>query len=539
MIKYFFVFLLLSFEIFSQTKTAFTNYFQFGTGTENVGEAGLVGTREKKYFDNYLDGKIYFPKVTIGFRLEESNPPEFGLKFQGIRKKFVQYQDENFNFRVGDLYGLYGHGLSLNLFETRSIAYNTGIEGLSAKFENENITAQIIGGEMDFLVPSTLYETKQRFENYFIEGASVNYKFDKLNFGSSFIFAKAKFPNQFVDGKYDSFKVQLPEMFLRFQQDAFELSLSYNLKKTILENNLGETGSGFYASISYAKSGFGINFDWKDYRYDFSNPIEKTNIFRQTRMLPFQNPPIVHKEHTFSLLKRYPYVADFNDEVGFQIEAFYLFDDVTTLNFNTSVSSDHFEYSYNPNNSEFKRIENGSIYFPSLNNNRSPFWELYFEVEHYYDFEIGSYFKTAINRRSETVFDPISFFAQVQPTRTVTIPMEVQHMLNEILSLKISSENQWVTKYPSTKTYYNHLLSLQFSRSPDFSIAARWETTTSNNEPNNQKNWGVIEIGYKVGNKHNIAISYGSERGGQVCSNGICRTVNPFNGLRFSFTSSL
>lgn len=529
-------FLIISVELFSQTKSSFVNHFQFGNGKENFGEAGMVDVREKKYFDNYLDGKLFYPNLTIGFRLENSNPPEFGLSFKGVKKKYIELQDEIFSLKVGSLYSLYNRGLSLNLFENRILAFDTGIEGLNAKYEDGNLVAQILGGEIDFFDTATLYNENKRFENYFIESGMLNYSIDNLQIGSSFTFVKAKFPNQFERDYSDSFYVKLPEIYFKYQNSDFEFLVNYNLKSTKTSTDQNHLGSGFYSSISYSKNNFGLTFDWKDYRFGITDPINKLSNNRQTKALPFQNPPIVHKEHSSALLKRYPFVANFNDEVGFQIDLFFNYDEGTTFNFNSSVSSEHFEFLYDVYQNNFLRKKNGATYLPSLKNQRSPFWEIFFEVEHYYDYEKGSYIKTAIDKRDEIIYDPISFFAPTQPVKSITIPIEIQHMLSEVNSLKISSEHQLVKKYPAMKSFYNHLLLLQFAESPNYSIALTWETTTSDSEPNNEKNWGMIEFGFRLKN-HNLMMAIGKQRGGQICSNGLCRQVNPFNGFRFGLTS--
>lgn len=67
----------------------------------------------------------------------------------------------------------------------------------------------------------------------------------------------------------------------------------------------------------------------------------------------------------------------------------------------------------------------------------------------------------------------------------------------------------------------------------------RAEFTTDENEPSQKKSWVAGEFSYRLGNAHTATISYGSERGGLICSNGICRQVNPFDGVRFQLVTQL
>ena len=51
--------------------------------------------------------------------------------------------------------------------------------------------------------------------------------------------------------------------------------------------------------------------------------------------------------------------------------------------------------------------------------------------------------------------------------------------------------------------------------------------------------WSNVELIFNPYNSTQISLSYGSQRGGVLCSNGICRYVQSFeNGLKFGITAA-
>ncbi len=516
--------------------TSVSNQLKAGSGFEYFGES--LTKQKKNYFENFSDVRIFSPKLTIGFRLEYSNPPEYGLNFIGLRKKFIEFGGNGLNLKAGDFYTLFGKGLSLNLFENRNLAFDNGLNGLKATYETNFLKAHLVGGDLDFLEPLSIYLGNPRIENYKVRGALLEIlPIKNLSIGGSFVYSEGKLPS--VISNIDTIEVHIPEIFIKTKIKDLDLFASYAIKRTSLSGKDTSRGSGFYSSLSYSGEGFGITFEYKDYRFDIVDPSRRSDLFRPTRALPFQNPPIVHKEHIFTLTQRLPHVVDFNDEVGFQIDAFVSITDQLTLNTNFALASKHYDYSLNPSTYQFERKKVGSEFLPSLNKLRSPFWEVYLDLEYYFPDEIDSYLRIGFNRRSETKNEQMNLYRPIQPTRITTIPLEVQKVWDENLSSKFISESQWVLEFPQTERFFNQLLAISMNLYSKLSLGMRYELTTNKFEIGGRKNWIVFEGGYRLGTNHSLILSYGRERGGTVCSNGICRQVLPFDGFRLLLTSNI
>ncbi|MEJ2618626.1 MAG: DUF6029 family protein [Ignavibacteriaceae bacterium] len=235
--------------------------------------------------------------------------------------------------------------------------------------------------------------------------------------------------------------------------------------------------------------------------------------------MPFQNPPIVQKEYSYTLLTRPLHEVDFNDEVGYQVDAFYSVSDNTTLNFNTSLSSRHDSYKLNPDGFTFTRIKRSANFLPSTKKEFFPYYEIFLEGEHYY--ASSSLFKLAFALRQETFYNEFSSDKSSIITTSVVVPVQIQNTFSQDFSLKVQSEHEWVKEdfNGMNNNYFNQLVTVIGSFFSRLTAAVRYEYTTSKSEVSERKNWLIGELGYRLENSHTITISYGDERGGQVCSN--------------------
>ncbi len=230
---------------------------------------------------------------------------------------------------------------------------------------------------------------------------------------------------------------------------------------------------------------------------------------------------------------------DFNDEVGFQLEAFYSVSSATTLNINGSVASRHHYYDYNGSAFQFAERKRDDAFLPSLNRRLSPYWELFFEAEHY--FEETSALRLGLARRANIFYNDFTGSQFSHTQQATIIPIQIQYALGGEYSLIVQTENEFAYDSYNTKNekYYTQLLTLIFTRSPDLSVTARYEHTTDRADPSGRRDWLVGEVGYSFGQSHTMTVSYGKERGGQVCSNGVCQYQLPFEGVRFSLRSQI
>jgi hypothetical protein len=82
--------------------------------------------------------------------------------------------------------------------------------------------------------------------------------------------------------------------------------------------------------------------------------------------------------------------------------------------------------------------------------------------------------------------------------------------------------------------YHNILFTLTNVFFSQGTLTLRYELTNNEYDVSEKMDWFTIEAGIRIFEKNTLVVSYGSEKGGQVCSNGVCRYLQPFEGFRFS-----
>jgi hypothetical protein len=527
-------------QFLSNVRVSASNTFRYGNGNEVS-----LGTSQshKEYFEELGDVRLFVNDFLVGFRYEFDDPIEFGTSFKGFSRRFVEYNKDNFNVRVGNFYELFGKGLILNSFESRGLGFNTQLDGIKLYYKktinNVKLDGTILGGDLnynDYLVPG-------RVENYAVRAGSFNVSpFKPVSLGGSYLFTKGVVPSGTINSNMSS---EIFEGNFSFDYKTINLLGSYAKKHTLVQpgqlfpNYDDPKGDGGYASLSFTKPSLGITIDYKNYRYNLTTPDQRSTT-NPEKALPFQVPPSCIKEYSWTLLSRYPHAVDFNDELGYQFDAFYSPKENLTFNLNASLTSRHYDYKNvdTTNLTRYQRISRSFDFLPSPKDQFSPYWEFYIEGEYYY--KKNTKIRLALGRQSAVIYSNVDPSTSQKET-TTNIPLEVTHEFLKKYSVKLIAETQWVynsLRATSQKQFFNEYLSLSFSRSPDIILNGSLELSNDKEDPSRNNPlghivfWGIGEITYKFSSANSLTFSYGSERGGLKCTSGICRYVNPFSGFR-------
>ena len=521
------LFLVSGASALAQAQYSVSNYMRYGNG-EQI-------SKPFEFIENQLNARLFWDDFTIGFEYIYDNPPEFGPRYNGIRKRYVEWAKHGLELRAGDFYTLYGKGLVMNLFEDRGLKYDTRLDGVRGTYRNDWATGIFSLGKMRY---NDLLNS-ERIEVYDVTSGHVELQpFSFMRFGGSMAGITGELPTSFG---MDLVKSEMPEAMLSLRGYGFDAFAQYAWKNSNVSrpqadgtfNNMTSTGNAFYGALSYTSDiGLGVTFDYKDYRYDVVGE-ELRDRNRPTRMLPMANPPIVHKEHYFTLLSRNPHVVDFNDEIGMQLDLFYALSPSVTVNLNGSMASRH--EGFITTNGLRVKYERESSLLPSMDEQFSPFYEGYAEVEWYYNDD--SYLRIAFNHRYDAPYE----FNDSHVLSSTTFPIRVEQVLSDEYSVGVNLEQQLFhdSGNKGHEDFYNQFVSLTLARASQWSATLRMEYTTDPNDPSGEQFWRAVEVSYRLGNEHSLSASYGSERGGLICTNGVCRIVQPFDGLRFSLLSQL
>ncbi len=536
-------------SLYSQTNVQYSvsNLLRYGNGEERTG----TFAQRRDYFENLTEAKITISDFLIGFRLLHDAPPEFGVDFSGLKKRYLEFRKDDVYIRAGNSFNLYGRGLALNLFESRALAFDTGLDGVKMEYKTRMMKIGFTAGDIHYADILNL----TRVEDYRIRAGSLElnpYPFFTVGMNISSGKTLPNFTSQMPSAQFD-----IPEYFGKVSVTGIDLYGSYAEKRTTIYNDTLGThrGTAFYGSAAYSEESFGISVEYKDYRFGISvpGPDGRENQGNVKRAFAFQNGPIVHKEHTFTLLSRYPHIIDFSDEVGYQVDIFYSVFGHVTGSLNLSASSRHYSFDstgtrnlFGVDFTTYGSTERKNSWLPGFAAKYSPFWEVYGDLQYYFEEGGSDYVLVGLNRRSEDLADEVIIqpghpHRTIKSTRSTAIPLSVQYTVADEWVLKFVSERQWVYEDANSANtrYYNHLVSVGVSKSPTFAVTIRYEFTSDYGTIDQRRNWTAVDASFRFSNNHTMTLTVGGDRGGQICANGVCRVVNPFLGVRASITSYL
>ena len=538
--------------VFAQVTAVGSNLLRIGSGeTDQLsGDPSTDHPLPKRYLEEIANARIFFDNITVGLRYEMDDPSEVGQSFQGLRRRWIEYNKDQLLLQAGDASALYGRGLAINAFEARPLNYDSWLDGVKGEYEYKwnkqdydfqpSLGVRMIAGKLTF---HDVVDTSKPVQN--VSARAVNSQLGlfgkKLIFGTSFVQAftsvtEAGFNGDVITNR----EVNQPEFYLNFLTGPVEGFFQWTEMRSHLDqvrsvaDTTNSVGHAVYGSLSYAGSDLGLIFEYKNYSYFAHLPGANNESYLSK--LPISNPPEVYKEFTYTSLTRTTHSVDFDDELGFQIEA-----DITAIAQNTitlycAASSKHESYGAATDTNGVSLSNGSTSIIPKFSGyGFFPFWEVFAEIEH--DFGDLNYFKLFAHRRSNV----IAFSGTIADLqRSTTVGGKVQYQTTRTQSLLAIFEHQWM--YDSEKPLNNHnllneLLTLQYSIDPIITFGGIIDYSTQDDQ--GRHFWPQGFISFRIGGSHTVLTSYGAERGGLNCTGGICRVVPAFNGLRVTVTSQI
>ena len=455
---------------------------------------------------NQLNMQFYYQNIHIGGRMEYFHSANRDQEYAAFQQKYIHYQTDNLEIRLGNFYESFGQGLLLRTYEIPGVIYEeTGsrqqygfykdIEGALIKYYNDWFNVKVIYGyPRDLLQPPTRNRESRRPN--LIQGGEIN--FELFNFISpGFIYLRSN--RQDDENEYAG---------LNFGGD-FNIGLQYyleyvqNTKEQIELFKLGPNSNhAFYGSISQIFDWVSFSFELKDY-HDFT--------------LNFNDPPSLVREHARTLLNRGTHAIVTLDERGVQFEGIFNIGNLNTLTANHAYAENEF------------------------NSTKSIFREYYLDINYYITEKTLS--KVFIDWMEDELDHINSRWAggllldqQLFDQWSGIIDIQGQHF-----------QRIYAPDSPYNHSAKNYLFDLAISHSPNISFGINIEIahdplesdTLFDLNKTDYRSWIGSTLQYRYDQNHTIALFYGKRRGGKACSGGICYEVPPFEGFELRFNSIL
>jgi len=496
--------------------------------------------------NNYLNLKSNI-KNKWNFELQiESFEPEPLLNFSPNFKKTnistfnVQYVNTNLNIQAGNFYEQFGSGMILRFWEDKNLGINNSIRGLNAKYRvNDNI----------FI--STLFGNQKKGFKYskgYIFGFNSELDFSKITknnstflIGFSYVGRNdKKIKNDFYKGTTNLFSARLD-----YSSNAFYSNIEIIDKSSdpiyifgTLSDTFIKKGSAILLNSGYFKNGLGFDFTFRR--------LENMTLYSERKAFGNEfNESIVNylpaltKQHDYSLANLYVYAAQPNvsyqsneltkvGEIGIQADLYYFIERETLLGgkYGTNISL----------NTSFWNNLDGDFDFKNQNYNTEL---LGFGKKYFSEFSLEIRKKWSPNFKNIVLFINQYYNKKfIEETfgeiKSNIIIVENTLKINDKKSVRL--ELQHLSTVDDTKNWSAY--AFEYNLSSAFSLY--FSDLYNYQNPKNDKKIHYYNLGgsYNKGLSR-YTINYGRQRGGLICTGGICRYVPESSGISFTITSSL
>jgi len=372
-----------------------------------------------------------------------------------------------------------------------------------------------------------------------------------------------------------------------YLSDRFDVYLEYADKSThdfnpdSVRSFSAGGGQGFYSNLNIYIGAWALNIDYKKYAFNVSEPHTYSTVTNYSGTIGYQRPPTAIREHTSRLLGRITHQVNFEDEVGYQLELSgpLLYNNSLVLNY-THSSNNVVWSQYKPDGDIFWKWAKSdeTALLPFSEKFAQPFNELYSEIEGHMlsgnlHYRFGMANSSAVLDVSSNQVTDSTKFIFYEKQEAITIPLGIEYKLWGRLGIEFKYEYQRLSKnfrmintvinldtsqsrFPAD-FQYNAFLSLGVSYSPRWSMALLIDASSVleygvdqqldnfnvlekllSNLINLENRWVALELRWNITNSHTLSLTYGSQQGGILCSNGVCRQIDPFeDGFKLALTS--
>ncbi len=498
---------------------------------------------------DYLKTDYTLGKLSAGIQLEGYLPTISGYDIAKYQQrdskntyfvgKYIQWEDNNWGVRLGDIYDQFGNGLIFRSYEDRALGFNNALSGARAHFNlNNMVNVKVVAGQ------PRLYDSRSKTKvwggdlslslselmgwsntNASIEGSYVGRKMDGLS--------EMKHPKN--DGKLDSDVLNMVSGRVNLEVAGVTIRGEYVTKL-----------SDDFASVDRSPAkGNVINIDlgYNYKRFSFSGTFRRQEAM--TTPIVVQNfvelgggnvinfIPLLTRQHTYALANLNPYrgtTVFTGGEIGGQFDIYY------SLR-NPKARGKY--WNFHANFSMFNSLDHYSNMMRKDVEGRNAWTEFNFDVERQWNKKVKSTFLYAMqkwdNSLNHSDVDLAEYCTSHIFVADVTYKFNKKHSIRTELQYLASEdyEGDWVAG------------TIEYNLAPKFSfyVSDMWNCEETNENYNTAEDKYYLMHYYQVGTSytHNslrVQLSYGRNRAGYVCSGGACRYQPGYTGFNLAMTLS-
>jgi hypothetical protein len=428
------------------------------------------------------------------------DPNDYGAQDQGIRKRWIEADAGDFFLRAGDSYATFGRGLVLNIFEDQTVDFDNVIDGVNARATGRGLEGEILSGTNSLGDPEMVLKAGRiaaslphgwktgvhgAWSDYLAGAAGTRTGGDRLYGG---LLQGALGPRVDLYGEYA----------MRDQRAATGGPSRDGLGRRVPQGHAACGSAGLnLGPVQLLAEG-------KDLlRYNLPTVNNRAWV----------NPPSVVPQHTTTLMNRATHTPNINfaDERAGLAEAYLSLPGRSRVNaaYGRSRGRDSGQSA----------------------------WEVSGEAET----RLGEHVELLLRgaETEETVREgaDLVFFERVTWGGTVVMPMSDDWTLDLTVETQGAQESDARSRsYEFPVEYRDNVCILTISNGTGMSWGLTGEWT--NDDRSDKNRWLWAEWNLRLGDRHQLSLGGGTVRGGQVCSGGVCRILDPFEGGRLELITT-
>lgn len=537
------------------------------TPDKSLEEVGLIKPEERKRgnfgSNDFLKVDYNLGRFSAGIQLDGYLPGLYGYdlytyqqrdsKLTAFFSKYVQWEDQNWGVRLGDIYDQFGSGLIFRAYEDRNLGFNNSLAGGRAYYNfNNMVNIKVLAG-----VPR-LYDIRS---NNPVWGADLSLSFaDMVGWYDGVVTLEASYVGRYQKNAHIEYP-HLDKEQLMFGSQGVEddvlnmVSARFNVEAkgfSFRFETVSKLNEDIFNPALDAAKGHVTNIDLG---YNYKRFSASATFRRQENMTTFIDfrplgigggntinyIPLLTRQHTYSLANLNPYrgaSVHTGGEVGGQIDLYY------SLR-NPKVRSKY--WNFHANFSMFNTIDHHSKLMGMDMEGRNVWIDFNFDVERQWNKSVKTTFLYSFQRWDEEInhFDsPTAHYC-----RSHIFVGDVTYKINKKHSLRF--EAQYLTSEDYEGDWVAATVEYNFAPKFSFYVSDMWncEKMQDGAYGNYYMNLETFEMEhkllhyYQVGGSftHNslrVQLSYGRNRAGYVCSGGVCRFQPAYTGVNLALTLS-
>ena len=462
-------------------------------------------------------------------------------KFTGFFTKYIQWEDQNWGVRLGDIYDQFGNGLIFRAYEDRALAFNNSLAGARAYYNfNNYVNVKVIAGA------PRLYDVRL---NNWVYGADLSLSIsDMVGWQNGMASIEGSYVGRHLSSSEMSMVTRAEQNLnmvsgrLNFETAGFSFRGEYVSK---LNNDLYSPtlprahGNVVHIDLGYNYKRFSVSGTFRR-QEGMTTPLDLRLLgIGGGNVLNYV--PLLTRQHTYSLANLNPYRGSSvhtGGEIGGQFDIYY------SLR-NKKARGKY--WNFHANFSMFNTIDHYNPLIEKDIKGRNVWIDANFDVERQWNKHLKTTFLYSFQRWDEEInhFDsPLSHYC-----RSHIFVADVTYKINKKHSLRFEAQ------YLASNDYEGDWVAatIEYNLAPKFSVyvSDMWncEKMQDGVYGNYYMNLETYESEhhllhyYQVGasfthNSLRAQLSYGRNRAGYVCSGGVCRFQPAYTGVNLALTLS-